>query len=129
MVGVDDTTGTNSGSHITQRPAFWFGLIAVAGLLLVLVIWPKYQKRREILDRQYHARNLSYEYRVHQSNEYLKNNPQDTPKGWPWPVVLAFLALFIPLLALVFSVLTRPNYRPTSITQRHQVEPPSDPVA
>lgn len=102
-----------------ERPAwYWFLIVASAAVGGVLLMWPKYQKRRAQLDAKYEALNASHAYRVQQVREALREQgPTDgSPggrmrRGFPWPVALACAAVALPLAALAFTLLA-PRRRP-----------------
>jgi hypothetical protein len=93
-----------------ERMAYvWYTLFALAALVGLSAIWPKYLARREKLLLNYEGRERAYEYRVEQRQraiEAAQAEGQAVPSlsGLTWPVILAGASVALPLVALVVSL-------------------------
>lgn len=86
-------------------------VLACAVLVGLVLIWPKYQARRSLLQSNYEGRVKGHEYRVREHAEAVEEarragRDETLPSAVTWPVIIAGASVAIPCLALVFALAT-----------------------
>lgn len=107
-----------------DRGLFWFGVFGTMALIGLLVIAPKYSVRRSKMDLNFKGREISYEVRLKQREEYLAAHPEvrDLPAN-PW-FNFALWLLGIPATALVVSLVATWYLRIIGHADESSGEPP-----
>jgi hypothetical protein len=114
---ADPEAAAHAQVHIrrAERMAYaWYALFALAALIGLAAIWPKYLVRREKLQLNFEGREKAYEYRVEQRQRAIdaaEAEGQAVPamSGLTWPVILAGASVALPLVALGVSLVVRPK--------------------
>jgi hypothetical protein len=87
----------------TDSPWFWMMLFSAAGLVVLLVVWPKYSERQRRLELQYHARQEIARRRV-EGEPQARESGQEGQTAPPatgellitlWPIALVLVALLV----------------------------------
>ncbi len=87
----------------TDSPWFWMMLFCATGLVVLLIVWPKYSERQRRLELQYHARQEIARRRV-EGEPSRRTTGQEGEAAPPaagellitlWPIALVLLALLV----------------------------------
>jgi len=117
----DPAVETPSRAALTDSPWFWVMVFAAMGVVLLLVIMPKYSKRQSRLELQYQARQEIHRRQV--EGTPARREPGQEGEAPPpaqgdliielWPLALAFSALFL----LAAAMLIRSRRHPLATAQ------------
>ena len=98
-----DTPQAGARVPIWESPWYWIGLFGVGAVLAVVIMFPKYQKRRTELDREFQGRE-------HMWRQQIQAGPGEKPRTSPpytltiWPLALAVSAVILPILFTFLAV-------------------------
>lgn len=111
----------------TDSPWFWMMLFCATGLVVLLLVWPKYSERQRRLELQYHARQEIARRRV-EGEPPARATGQEGAAAPPaagellvtlWPIALVLVVL----LALSAAMYRRGRRAATGAPQPPQVVP------